>query len=30
MKEKAVGATLVTRDSNFSSVEGLATTDWTA
>lgn len=26
----AVGATLVTRDGDFSSVEGLATTDWTA
>ena len=25
-----VGATLVSRDSDFSSVEGLATTDWTA
>jgi predicted nucleic acid-binding protein len=26
----AVGATLVTRDRDFTSVEGLATTDWTA
>ena len=26
----AVGATLITRDSDFRSVEGLATTDWTA
>jgi len=26
----ALGATLVTRDSDFGSVEGLTTTDWTA